>query len=165
MSNRLLAAAIATCIVSILTVFPASADTLPRSPRQAQVEQRSTGVMPFDMNRTMHMFTPSKNGGVQTVMSTDGDPHQIGLIRSHLRKEARAFARGNYADPASIHGMNMPGLAQMRAGTRHIAVRYANSENGGTITFATSDSSLIAAIHRWFAAQVNDHGAHAMMMH
>lgn len=120
--------------------------------------------MPFDMNRTMHMFTPTASGGVQSVVSSDGDPHRIALIRSHLRKEAQAFARGNFSDPASIHGMTMPGLARLNAGARHIAVRYAETANGARITYTMSDPTLIAAIHDWFAAQVSDHGAHAMMM-
>jgi hypothetical protein len=120
--------------------------------------------MPFDMNRTMHMFAPTTSGGVQSVVSNYGDPHQIALIRSHLRKEAQAFAHGTFSDPATIHGMNMPGLAGLRAGARHIVIGYADTANGARITFQTSDPTLIAAIHDWFAAQVSDHGAHAMMM-
>jgi hypothetical protein len=163
--NRSLAAAIATGIVSILaTAFPASADPVASAPRQATVEQHSESVMPFDMNRTMHMFAPTASGGVQSVVSNDGDPHQIALIRSHLRKEAQAFARGNFSDPASIHGTSMPGLARLSAGARYIAVGYADTANGARITYKTSDPTLIKAIHDWFSAQVSDHGAHAMMM-
>jgi hypothetical protein len=146
------------------TGFPVSADPVASAPRQATVEQRSESVMPFDMNRTMHMFMPTTSGGVQSIVSNDGDHHQIALIRSHLRKEAQAFAHGNFSDPASIHGMTMPGLARLRAGARHIAVRYADTASGAMITYKTSDPTLISAIHDWFAAQVSDHGAHAMMM-
>ena len=121
-------------------------------------------IMPFDINRTMHVFRPTPNGGVQTVMVHDGDPGQIALVRSHLRKEAAAFARGDFADPAALHGANMPGLAQLHAGARRIAITYADTTNGGAITYTTRDRSLVAAIHAWFAAQVKDHGSHAMMM-
>lgn len=163
--NRLLAAALAGGSLSLLlAASPAFADATASSARQATVEQRSETVMPFDMNRTMHVFTPTETGGVQSVISHDGDPQQIALIRSHLRKEAGAFARGDFADPASIHGNNMPGLAQLRAGARRITVSYANTANGASITYKTSDPTLIGAIHDWFAAQVSDHGAHAMMM-
>jgi hypothetical protein len=59
----------------------------------------------------------------------------------------------------------MPGLSQLRAGAKRIAISYGAMANGASITYRTSDPSLIAAIHRWFAAQVHDHGAHAMMAH
>lgn len=163
--NRLLRGALAGgCLSLLLVAPPAFADSQAPSAHQTTVEQRSENVMPFDMNRTMHVFTPTQSGGVQSVISHDGDPHQIALIRSHLRKEAGAFARGDFDDPASIHGKNMPGLAQLRAGARRVTVSYANTANGASITYKTSDPTLIAAIHHWFAAQVTDHGAHAMMM-
>lgn len=148
----------------LFVASPAFADSTAAPQRQATIEQRSEKVMPFDMNRTMHVFTPMQSGGVQSVISHDGDPQQLALIRSHLRKEATAFAHGDFDDPASIHGNAMPGLAQLRAGARRIAVVYASTANGAQITYKTSDPTLIAAIHEWFAAQVRDHGAHAMMM-
>lgn len=47
---------------------------------------------------------------------------------------------------------------------RRITVSYANTASGASITYMTSDHTLIAAIHVWFAAQVHDHGARATMM-
>jgi hypothetical protein len=129
------------------------------------VDQRSRDVMPFDLNRTMHIFEPTTDGGVQTVIVHDGDPQQIELVRSHLRKEARRFARGDFSDPAAIHGKNMPGLAQLRAGAKRIAVNYADATRGARIRYTTADPRLISAIHAWFGAQVKDHGTHAMMAH
>ncbi len=163
--NCLLAGALAgSCLSLLLAAPPAFADSTAPSARQETVERRSETVMPFDMKGTMHVFTPTEHGGVQRVFSHDGDPRQIALIRSHLRKEAGAFARGDFDDPASIHGKNMPGLARLRAGARRIMVSYANTTNGASITYKTSDPALVAAIHDWFAAQVSDHGAHAMTM-
>jgi hypothetical protein len=128
------------------------------------VERGSAEVMPFDLNRTMHVFEPTPDGGLQTVMVHDGDPQQVALVRSHLRKEAIAFARGNFSDPATIHGMTMPGLPQLRAGASRMAISYLQTTNGASIRYKTSDPQLVAAVHEWFAAQVKDHGAHAMMM-
>jgi hypothetical protein len=133
------------------------------STRQTQVEHNSEQVMPFSMNATMHRFVPTPAGGVQTVVAHGGDPKQIVLVRAHLRKEADAFARGDFADPASIHGGDMPGLKAMHAGAKRIRVRYADVRNGAAITYATSDPALVAAIHAWFHAQVADHGKHATM--
>jgi hypothetical protein len=84
-------------------------------------------------------------------------------VRSHLRKEALAFARGDFADPAAIHGVDMPGLHALHAGAARIVVRYADVPQGARITYATRDPALVAALHAWFKAQVNDHGAHATM--
>ena len=165
MKQNTVAVAIAcAAILSLSGALPLLADTVATpSPHDAMVERGSKEVMPFDLDRTMHVFRPTADGGVQTVMVHDGDPRQIALVRAHLRREAAAFAHGDFSDPAAIHGANMPGLAQLRAGASHIAVTYADTGNGASITYASSDPALVAAIHAWFAAQVKDHGAHAMM--
>jgi hypothetical protein len=158
-NNKLRPALAAIALFSLGSSSAAAAD----ESRQTQVEHKSTQVMPFDMNASMHEFKPMPNGGIQTVFIHDGDPHQVALVRWHLRKEAAAFTRGDYTDPASIHGGSMPGLREMRAGAKRITVRYAEIPNGATITYATTDAVLIAAIHSWFNAQVRDHGPHATM--
>jgi hypothetical protein len=84
-------------------------------------------------------------------------------VRAHLRKEAAAFAHGDFTDPASIHGGTMPGLKALHAGASRITVRYADVPNGARITYATGNVVLVAAIHAWFKAQVADHGVHAGM--
>jgi hypothetical protein len=129
-----------------------------------QVEQRGAAVMPFDQARTMHMFQPTLNGGTETIVSNDHDPRQIALIRSHLGKEAEAFAKGDYADPMAIHGMQMPGVATLRTSSAKILVAYQTVADGARLTFSTKDAVALQAIHDWFAAQASDHGSHAMMM-
>jgi hypothetical protein len=133
------------------------------TPRQVQVERKSEKVMPFSMDGSTHAFVPTPDGGVQTVRVHDGDPKQVRLVRSHLHKEATAFARGDYADPASIHGGAMPGLQAMHAGAKRISVRYSDVPGGAKIAYATRDTALVEAIHAWFKAQAGDHGAHATM--
>ena len=154
-----LATALTAVVIAALTSGAVAYD----SPRQTKIEHNSERVMPFSMDATMHRFVPTPAGGVQTVLVHDGDPKQVALVRSHLRKEANAFARGDFADPASIHGGAMPGLRAMRAGAKHIRVRYADVRNGAAITYATADPGLVTAIHAWFRAQVADHGKHATM--
>ncbi|HEX5275100.1 MAG TPA: hypothetical protein VFW34_07480 [Candidatus Rubrimentiphilum sp.] len=145
-------------LLAAISVSPALAQT-----RQQTIRERSTHVMPFSMDATMHQFEPTKTGGFMAVTVHDGDARQVALVRSHLQKEAAAFARGDFGDPAYIHGKNMPGLASLSAGAKRISVHYAPLSDGATITFRTSDAGLIAALHRWFAAQVSDHGHDAMM--
>jgi hypothetical protein len=120
-------------------------------------------VMPFDLSRSTHVFTPMAGGGTQDVVSKDGDPAQVALIRGHLRGEASAFARGDYADPAAIHGQVMPGLAELQAGAARVRVLFEELPDGARLRFTTRDPGLVVALHRWFAAQVADHGADAVM--
>ncbi len=119
--------------------------------------------MPFGMDTSMHAFVLNQRGGVQTVTVRNRDPKQISLVRSHLHKEAAAFARGDFSDPASIHGRAMPGLGLMHAGSARIHMVYSDVPNGARITYSTTDPELIAAIHSWFKTQVGDHGSHATM--
>jgi len=154
---------LAILLAAVVVVATTSGALANDSPRQTKIEHNSAQVMPFSMDATMHRFVATPAGGVQTVFVHDGDPKQIVLVRSHLRKEANAFARGDFADPASIHGGDMPGLKAMHAGAKRIRVHYADVRNGAAITYATADPALVAAIHAWFRAQVSDHGKHASM--
>jgi hypothetical protein len=158
MKNRFAATSLAAVLIATTSIATAADEQ-----RQTQVEHKSETVMPFSMQTSKHVFVPTASGGVQTVLVHDGNAKQVGLVRSHLRKEAAAFARGDFADPASIHGGDMPGLKAMHAGSTRISVRYADVPNGARITFATTDPGLVAAIHVWFKAQVSDHGSHAAM--
>jgi hypothetical protein len=119
--------------------------------------------MPFDLALTTHDFQSRPDGGVQTVVAkAPADARQIDLIRQHLSDEAAKFGRGDFSDPARIHGRDMPGLAELAAGASRVTIRYAPLPNGGEISYATDDPALVEAIHRWFAAQRADHGHHAM---
>ena len=130
--------------------------------RQEAVAERGKSVMPFDLEQTTHRFTPTKTGGVQDVVADrSGDEEQIRLIRAHLREEGEAFGRGDFADPARIHGTGMPGLAALEEGHDRIDVRYENRPDGATLTYVTQDPVLVDALHDWFEAQIGDHGGHA----
>jgi hypothetical protein len=130
--------------------------------RQAEVAERGAEVMPFDLDRTTHVFTARPGGGVQVVTADDpDDAEQVRLVRAHLGEEAGAFAGGDFGDPASIHGADMPGLAALQAGADRIAVSYQDVPAGGQLTYTTSDPALVEALHAWFDAQVSDHGSHA----
>jgi hypothetical protein len=137
-------------------------DTAALAAKQALVVERGRAVMPFDIDRTMHHFKKMPTGGVQQVLSIDDDPRQVALIREHLKSEAARFQNGDYADPASIHGSNMPGLQTLAARSHEITIRYSDVPGGGQITYTSADPTLTVAIHKWFDAQVREHGRHAM---
>jgi hypothetical protein len=129
--------------------------------RQQDVAARGRPVMRFDLERTTHHFTNDDLGGVLRVVSDDGDQSQVQIIRSHLRTQAAAFSRGDYSAPASIHGADMPGLTELSSSAGSVRVIYEDVRDGARLRFTTSDRRLVAAIHRWFAAQRSDHGRHA----
>ncbi|MFN2432886.1 MAG: aspartate carbamoyltransferase [Gemmatimonadota bacterium] len=145
-----------------LRVEPSAPADSTLAARQAEVARRGAGVMPFDLERTTHAFRPTPEGGVQTVVARDlPDAEQVRLVREHLRDAARRFAAGDFGDPAEIHGEDMPGLAELRAGHERVRVTYEEVEAGARITYATQDAALARAIHDWFRAQTSDHGSHA----
>lgn len=130
--------------------------------RQEEVAARGQQVMPFDLDRTTHRFTKLATGGLQTVTADDpADAQQVTLIRQHLSEEAAGFSEGDYGDPASIHGGEMPGLRELEQGHARIEIRYAATPAGARITYTTADPALVTALHAWFDAQVADHGQHA----
>ncbi|MDX1802575.1 MAG: hypothetical protein R3292_00740 [Alcanivorax sp.] len=136
--------------------------TLWAQTQQQHVHQMAHTVMPFDMARTLHIFRMTTTGGVEQVIVRDpADNKQIALIRQHLSHEARRFQQGNYRDPATLHGDHMPGLQALQAGASDIQIGYSDLPNGGQITFTTTDLTLLTAIHRWFGAQLSEHGADA----
>jgi hypothetical protein len=135
---------------------------LPLAARQAEVAARGAEVMPFDLERTTHVFEKLDDGGLQTVRADDpSDAAQVQLIQAHLTEEAEKFRRGDFSDPMTIHGHAMPGLAELRAGAGRIDVRYTALPDGAQIRYTTTDATLIDGLHRWFDAQLMDHGADA----
>ena len=129
---------------------------------QEHVHHMSHTVMPFDMAKTLHIFKMTEQGGVQKVIvRNEEDADQVAPIRMHLRHEAILFQRGDFSDPMRLHGADMPGLKELTEGAAQVKVTYADLPNGGQISFETSDLHLLTAIHRWFGAQLSEHGADA----
>jgi hypothetical protein len=130
--------------------------------RQAEIADRGAEVMPFDLDATTHRFEPSDTGLVETVVADDpSDTAQVQLIRDHLAHEADRFARGDYRDPAAIHGSRMPGLDELEAAAPSVTITVEDLTDGARLVFATDDPQLVDALHRWGEAQTTDHGAHA----
>ncbi len=127
--------------------------------RQEEVAKKGGQVMPFDLEQTTHVFQALEDGGLQkVVVKNPSNQKQIALIQSHLKEESERFHKGDFSDPAKIHGENMPGLAELKAGAKRIDVQYATLPDGAQIRYTTKDPKLIAALHRWFDAQLSDHG-------
>ena len=125
-----------TCVVGCTS--RATAQTV-----QEHVHSSAHTVMPFDMTKTV----PAKE--------------QVALIQQHLKHEAERFQRGDYSDPGMLHGKDMPGLKELQTGGSKIKVSYLALPEGAEISFSTDDRHLLTAIHRWFGAQLSEHGADA----
>lgn len=152
--SRLLAASTISLLLGSGAAFAEST--------QEHVHRMSHTVMPFDLSKTVHVFRMTESGGVLKVIAKDlRTTDQVALIRQHLQHEARRFRQGDYSDPAALHGAGMPGLAELQAGASRIDVSYAEIPAGAEITFATPDLHLLTALHRWFGAQLSEHGADA----
>ncbi|WP_372526855.1 aspartate carbamoyltransferase [Piscinibacter sp.] len=135
--------------------------------RQAEVARRGADVMPFDLKATTHIFTKTEQGGIQRVVAKDvSDAVQTRLVREHLHEIRQQFLKGDFSGPAHIHGADMPGLAELKvAPSGAVSVTYADVQGGAELTYGTSDVRLVAALHRWFDAQLSDHGPDAIQGH
>ncbi len=112
--------------------------TMPHPPSQVMVHEMSSQVMPFDLGKTTHIFEMTESGGIQQVIAKDpNDSAQITLIQQHIQHEAMLFGAGNFADPTSLHGADMPGVRELATGFSQVKIEYAALANGAQITFIT----------------------------
>jgi len=146
--------------LSVLVLFN-SGSLIAQTP-QEHVHGMSHSVMPFDMAKTVHVFKMTESGGIQRVIVKDrSDAGQVTLIRAHLREEAGRFQHADFSDPAKLHGVTMPGLKELQLGAQRVKISYSDLPDGAEIIFETTDPHLLTAIHRWFGAQLSEHGADA----
>jgi hypothetical protein len=146
--------------IAILLLFNCGSATA--HTQQEHVHNMAHSVMPFDMAKTVHIFKMTESGGVQRVVVKDNSyTDQVMLIQHHLREEAYRFQHGDYSDPATLHGVSMPGLKELQLGAQRVKVSYFDLPDGAEIMFETTDPHLLTSIHRWFGAQLSEHGADA----
>lgn len=135
--------------------------------RQSEVSQRSKGVMPFSLPATTHIFIKNADGGVQRVVAKDAsDADQVARIRQHLQEIQAQFLKGDFSGPSHIHGQDMPGLAELKAASPgQIDIVYQDVKGGAQLTYKAKEASLAGALHKWFDAQLSDHGNDAVEGH
>lgn len=149
----LVAATVSTAVYAQTPAAPARLD---------EVAERGRHVMPFNLEKTQHIFNKTVHGGVQQVIAKQAtDSEQIGLIQQHLSDISERFKQGDFSRQKSIHGDNMPGLQELSANYRSVRFDYRPLPNGAEIEYAAEDTALVDAIHRFFNAQLSDHARHA----
>jgi hypothetical protein len=155
------------CFAIVLTsILPFSARSAAPA-HQAEVAERGKDIMPFSLKATTHIFSKTAIGGVQRVIVKNvADSAQISLVRMHLQSIRQQFLHGDFSGPSHIHGADMPGLHELRAAKPgQITIVYRDVDGGAELEYRTSSRVLVAALHKWFDAQVADHGADAMAGH
>jgi hypothetical protein len=137
------------------------------SQRRAEVAGRGQDVMPFSLAATTHIFTENVRGGIQqVVVKKPTDAVQVKMIRQHLQEIRYQFLKGDFSGPSHIHGQDMPGLSDLKASTPgQIAIDYKEVKGGAQLTYKTGEMSTVTALHKWFDAQLSDHGKDAMSGH
>lgn len=135
--------------------------------REAEVAGRGKDVMPFSLAATTHVFTKTVAGGVQKVVAKKStNATQVKLVRQHMQELRDQFLNGDFSGPSHIHGQDMPGLSDLKhAKPGQIGILYKEVRSGAELTYNTTDASLVAALHKWFDAQLSDHGKDAMEGH
>jgi hypothetical protein len=158
---------LAAVLIASLTTISAQAVEKASEKRLDEVVERGSHVMPFDLEQTTHVFSKTEQGGLQQVLVKDPkNIEQIKLIRQHLSKISSEFKKGDFSNPAKIHGKDMPGLDVLRnTKPEQISIDYKELPNGAEINYASKEVQVIEAIHQWFDAQLSDHARHAVSGH
>ena len=122
----------------------------------------SHGVMPFDMSKTVHIFQMTESGGIQRVVAKDPiEADQVTLIRQHLQHEAERFSAVTTRIPQCSMDNSCRASQISKTADPTSKMSYSPLPAGAEITFETKDLHLLTAIHRWFGAQLSEHGADA----
>lgn len=130
--------------------------------RQHMIHSESHLVMPFDMNKVTHYFIKTDTGGILMIKTKNaGDTAQTSLIVSHLKKEYKLFSNADFRDPKTLHGVDMPGLKVLSESKGKFKVEFKKLSDGAQLTFTSENPEIQDAIHKWFDAQLKDHGSDA----
>lgn len=155
-----LACLVLSCAASAMLAAAAETPAPAGTQRQQEVREKGAAVMPFSLDQTLHTFDKTDTGGVQRVRAANAD--QVAMIRSHLRSIAQSFTARDFSAPAHIHGADMPGMAEMKAAKPdELTVGYRELDDGAELDYVSHSPAIIAAVHRWFDAQLADHGRDA----
>lgn len=154
-------------LFALFTAIPTHAGNTADEKRLNEVTERGMFIMPFDLEKTTHVFSKTVDGGIQQVFANDQfDKKQIKLIQDHLSEISAEFKQGDFSKPAHIHGRDMPGLTVLKsANPGQINIEYLALSNGAQIIYSTQLPQFIKAIHQWFDAQLSDHARHAVPGH
>lgn len=147
-----------TCLV--LTVGGVQAAETQTAKTNDTMQQRMQEALPYDVNQTIATFSKTVHGGIQhVVVKSKDNTEQITRIQKHLMQMTERLRKGDFSLTESLHGKDMPGLAQLKtAKPDDISYKYKALENGGQIHYSSEYPQYVGALHEWFDAQASEHG-------
>ncbi|HEX7960513.1 MAG TPA: hypothetical protein VF493_11375 [Terriglobales bacterium] len=126
--------------------------------REAEMKKRGNGAMGFDQDKTTHHFFLTSNGGViQVESNASTDTVSRDQIRSHLKKIAEQFAKGDFQAPLATHNEMPTGAESMQKLKSKIAYSYEERPNGAAVRITSSDGSAVEAVHDFLRYQIREH--------
>lgn len=125
----------------------------------AEVDRKGDAVMGFSHQKTVHRFSDTKTGGIIEATTKANDAEQRAAIQRHFQHIAKAFPKGDFSMPLSIHGRLPDGAAEMKTAAAAIEYRYEALPNGARLHLETKDAQALSAIHRFLKFQREDHRA------
>ena len=123
----------------------------------ALVQARGHTAMGVDQYTSFHRFEPLPHGGRIVLQRDAADSAGVAQIRTHMQTIASAFGRGDFSLPGFVHDREVPGTAVMGARRSRISYTADSLPGGGQVRLRSSDSTAVAAIHRFLAFQRHDH--------
>jgi hypothetical protein len=115
-------------------------------------------VMGFSHETTSHHFRLMAEGGAVEVAANDAkDEADVKAIRSHLAHITRAFARGDFAAPMSVHDELPPGVTTMKLLQAKIHYQLEDTPAGARLLMKSEDPIAVAAIQDFLRYQIREH--------
>jgi hypothetical protein len=126
----------------------------------AAMKARGAMVMGVSQDASEHVFEDLPDGGrIVYRMLDPADTEGASTIRRHLRSIRDSFAVGVFHGPAEVHGVEVPGTAEMARLRGEISFAAHDIPSGAELRISSADSRAIAAIHAFLAFQRMDHRA------
>lgn len=127
--------------------------------KDAELKKRGAIAMGFDQDKTTHHFRATPAGGsIEVGVKDAADARSRDQIRSHLKKIADAFAKGDFAKPFQTHAEVPPGVPAMQRLKAAIRYKYEETPDGGVVRIITADPDALKAVHEFLAYQGREHG-------
>ena len=123
----------------------------------AALQARGGTTMGVDQYTATHQVEALPDGGRIELQRDNDDPAGVAQIRAHLQEVTRAFAAGDFSDPAFVHQREMPGTAVLARKRSLVSYAYSPLPRGGEVRITTADADARRAIHEFLAAQRGDH--------
>ena len=125
---------------------------------QAKMKERGEQGMGFSQVTTTHHFLLKPDGGaIQADVNDPKDTAGRESIRTHLEHIAHAFSNGDFDIPMFVHDTVPPGVPEMKRLREKISYSFEQTPNGGRVVIHTSDSSALAAVHKFLRFQIEEH--------